>query len=208
MKSYLVEFIGTFFLVLVIGLVVIDPGAGNLAPVAIGSILTVLVYAGGPISGAHYNPAVTLAVWLRGKCDRKDVPPYIMVQCIGAILAGFAVRLLKAGSPVNPMNPVVGHALLAEVLFTFALAFVILNVATSKKSSGNSYFGLAIGFTVLAGAYAVGPISGAVFNPAVALGITTMGLSAIPNLWIYLVADFIGGAAATTVYKLANPDEF
>ena len=151
MQKVLVELIGTFFLVLVIGLTVIAPGAGPLAPLAIGAILTVMVYAGGPISGAHYNPAVTVAVWLRGRCESKDVPVYIGAQVLGAILASALVGICKHGSYVSALPVQAVPALLVELVFTFALAFVVLQVATSKKSAGNSYFGLAIGLTVTAG---------------------------------------------------------
>ena len=208
MKNYLVELIGTFFLVLVIGLTVIAPGAGAFAPIAIGFTLMVMVYAGGPISGAHYNPAVTLAVWMRGKCESKDVAPYMVSQFLGAILAAWAVDYFKAGTAVSPATPDVGRALLNELLFTFALAYVVLNVATSQKSAGNSYYGLAIGCTVLAGAFAGGAISGGAYNPAVAVGITTMGLSAVGNIWIFVVGNFAGGALAAIVYRIANPDEY
>lgn len=208
MKSYIVEFIGTFFLVLVIGLTVIEPGAGSLAPLAIASALMVMVYAGGHISGAHYNPAVTLAVWMRGKCDTKDVLPYMISQIAGGILAAVIVGFFKSGAVITPATPDVMKALLVEFLFTFALGYVVLNVATSKKNSGNSYYGLAIGFTVLAGAYAGGAISGGAFNPAVAIGITMMGLSSISSIWIFLVGNFAGAALAATVYKMVNPEEY
>ncbi|MBI3324265.1 MAG: aquaporin [Candidatus Omnitrophica bacterium] len=207
MHKALVELIGTFFLVLVIGLTVIAPGAGDMAPLAIGAVLMVMVYAGGPISGGHYNPAVTLAVWLRGKCETKDVPSYMGAQVLGAVLAALVVGICKGASFVSPLAPRVLPALLVECLFTFALAFVVLNVATSKKSAGNSYFGLAIGFTVLAGAYAGGGISGGAFNPAVAIGITLMGLSSVGNLWIFLVANLAGGALAALAFRLLNADE-
>ncbi len=206
-KSLIVEFIGTFFLVLVIGLTVIAPGAGALAPVAIGAVLMVMVYAGGPISGAHYNPAVTLAVWMRGKAETKSILPYMIVQIVGGAVAGFVVNMLKAGAVVEPMTLDITRAMIVEVLFTFALAYVVLNVATSKKSAGNSYFGLAIGLTVTAAAYAGGAISGGVYNPAVAFGITVMGLGAPANIWIYLVSTFLGGALAAVAYKMVNPDE-
>ena len=135
MKNYIVEFIGTFFLVLVIGLTVIEPGAGSLAPLAIAAALMVMVYAGGHISGAHYNPAVTLAVWMRGKCDTKDVLPYMASQIVGAILAALCVGFFKSGAAITPAAPDVTTALLVEFLFTFALAYVVLNVATSKKTN-------------------------------------------------------------------------
>ena len=207
--KYLVEFIGTFFLVTTIGMTVIDPGgAGNLAPLAIGSVLMVMIYAGGHVSGAHYNPAVTLAVFLRGRCPAKDVPGYIASQVAGAAAAAGIVLFLK-NSPgaATPKELNVVRAFVAEFVFTFALCYVVLNVATSKKTSGNSNYGLAIGFTVLAGAVAVGPISGGVFNPAVAVGITVMGLSSVANIWIYLAANFAASVVAATVFKLINPDD-
>ncbi len=207
MNKYLVEFIGTFFLVLTIGLVVLEPGAGAMAPIAIGSVLMVMVYAGGHVSGAHYNPAVTLAVWMRGRCPMEDVFPYVVAQLLGSAAAAAVVLFMKSNPPVQAANPDILRALLAEFLFTFALCFVILNVATAKKTSGNSYFGLAIGFTVLAGAYAVGAVSGGAFNPAVALGITVLGLSSIGHIWIFLVGNFAGGAVAAMAFRVINPDD-
>ncbi len=207
MNKYIVEFIGTFFLVLVVGLTVIDPGAGILAPLAIGCTLMVMVYAGGPISGGHYNPAVTLGVWMREKCDAKDAAVYIIVQIVAGIVAAMTVSYFKGYPMLTAMTPDVPKAVLNEFLFTFALVYVVLNVATSKKSAGNSYFGLAIGFTVVIGAFAGGGISGGAYNPAVAMGITTMGLASIGNIWIYLVGNFAGGAAAAMVYKMVNTDE-
>jgi aquaporin Z len=205
MNKYLVEFIGTFFLVFTIGNVVIEPGAGALAPLAIGSVLMVMIFAGGHISGAHYNPAVTLAVFLRGKCDAKDVAPYMGAQVLAGVVAAFCVLFLKGpDAQIAPMQLALHKAILAEVLFTFALAYVVLNVATAKETEGNSFYGLAIGFTVMAGAFAVGGISGGVFNPAVAVGISVMGLSSWANIWVYLVANFAGGAIAAVVFKFVH----
>jgi aquaporin Z len=207
MAKYVVELIGTFFLVLTIGLVVIEPGAGAFAPLAIGSVLMVMIYAGGHISGGHYNPAVTLAVWMRGRCSGNDVPGYMISQFAGGIIAAFAVFLIKGDVFVEAavISPI--PSLLAEFLFTFALCFVVLNVATSKNTSGNSYFGLAIGFTVLVGAYAVGSISGGAFNPAVAVGIIIMGLMDISSIWVFLIANFLGGIAAALAFNALNPDD-
>jgi aquaporin Z len=207
MNKYVAEFIGTFFLVLTIGCTVIGNGAGALAPLAIGSALMVMIFAGGHISGGHFNPAVTLGVWLRGKCETKDVVPYMISQIIGAVLAALAVKFLKGGTAVSAVQPATLPALLAEFLFTFALVYVVLNTATAKGTSGNSFYGLAIGFTVLVGAFSVGNISGGAFNPAVAVGISFMGLSAWPNIWIYLVADFVGGAVAAGAFKAVNPTD-
>jgi aquaporin Z len=205
MNKYIVELIGTFFLVLTVGCTVIGNGAGPLAPIVIGAALMVMIFAGGHISGGHYNPAVTLGVWIRGKCDTKDVAPYMAFQIVGAALAAATVKFLKAGAVVPTANPPVLAALLAEFLFTFALVFVVLNTATAKGTAGNSFYGLAIGMTVRTGAFAVGNISGGAFNPAVAVGITVMGLSAWSSIWIFLVPNFAGGAVAAYTFKALNP---
>lgn len=207
MKKYIVEFIGTLIFVLTIGFVVLEPGAGVMAPLAIGSALMVMIYAGGHISGGHYNPAVTIAVWLRGRCAGADVPGYIIAQIVAAVVASFIVLYVKGNPTVEPMTLNLAPALLVEFLFTFALCYVVLNTATSKNTEGNSYYGLAIGFIVVAGAYAVGPVSGAAFNPAVAVGISVMGLSVVSNIWIYFAANFVGGAIAALVFNALNPDD-
>jgi glycerol uptake facilitator-like aquaporin len=132
-EKYLVELIGTFFLVFTIGMTVLAPGAGPLAPLAIGAALMVMIYAGGHISGAHFNPAVTLSVWLRGKCPTCDVAGYMVSQIVGAVVAAFAVLYLKGNPVLPPAGELkVGPALLAEFLGTFALCWVILNTATAK----------------------------------------------------------------------------
>jgi aquaporin Z len=165
----------------------------------------VMVYAGGHISGGHYNPAVTLGVWIRGRLAGKDVLPYMAFQVIGALLAAAVVRYFKAGTATVPMTLRAGPALVDEFLFTFALVYVVLNVATAKATSGNSFYGLAIGFTVMVGAFAVGSISGGAFNPAVAVGTTAMGLVGWNRLWIFLIANFAGGAAAAFTFRALNP---
>jgi aquaporin Z len=207
MNKYIVEFIGTFFLVLTVGCSVIIGEGAPLTPLAIGSVLMVMIYAGGHISGGHYNPAVTLGVWLRGRCPTADVVPYWVAQIVGAALAALVVSFFKGAHTATAMKLNAGPALLAEFLFTFALVYVVLNVATAKATSGNSNYGLAIGFTVLAGAVSVGSISGAAFNPAVAIGISIMGLSAWANVWIYLVATLAAGAVAGLVFKFLNPQD-
>jgi len=207
MMKYLVELIGTFFLVATVGFTVLEPGASALAPLAIGSALMIMVYAGGHVSGGHYNPAVTLAVWMRGRCPTSDVPGYMIAQVAGGLIAAFLVMFMKGTGAATASSPDVVRAVIAELLFTFALCYVVLNVATAKATEGNSYFGLAIGFTVVVGACAVGGISGGAFNPAVAVGITAMGLSKIANIWIFLVGNFAGGALAAVVFKLVHPDD-
>ncbi len=208
MKKYLVEFIGTFFLVLTVGMTVIEPGAaGELAPLAIGSALMIMVFAGGHVSGGHYNPAVTVAVWLRGRCPQAEVPGYIGSQIAAGIVAAFVVLGLKGDPSVSPKDLHVFPALIAELIGTFALAYVVLNVATAKGTTGNSYYGLAIGFTVMTMAFALGPVSGGAFNPAVAVGITVMKLAKVSNLWIYLLANFGAGALAAIVFRFINADD-
>jgi len=201
--KYVYEFIGTFFLVFTIGMMVLDPAAGAMAPVAIGAILAVMIFAGGHVSGGHYNPAVSLAVYLRGKLSGNDLMVYWVSQFLAGVAAAYLTVYLK-GSPIAVASDVdVVKALIVEFLFTFALCFVVLNVATAKSTEGNSYFGLAIGFTVLVGAYSVGSISGGAFNPAVAVGITLMNLSMWSNLWIFLVANLSGAVVAALVFNAA-----
>ncbi len=210
MTKYLTELIGTFFLVFSIGMAATS---GNpLAPLAIGVTLMVMVYMGGHVSGAHYNPAVTLGVFMRGKIEAAEVGPYIASQIVGALAATGAVHFLTGAAFAPAPGPGFGVAevLLAEILFSFALVLVVLNVATAKATEGNSYYGLAIGFTVTAGAFAVGPISGGAFNPAVGTGPilanVALGLGGIGDLWYYWVGPLVGAALAATVFKMQNPE--
>ncbi len=204
-QRLLTEFIGTFFLVFTIVMAV--SGKAPLAALAIGSVLMVMVFAGGHVSGAHYNPAVTLAVWIRGRVETAAVAPYMITQLLAAAVAALL------GNWVYPDNTApdafagaaMGHAFMVEVLFTFALAYVVLNAATAKANDGNSFFGLAIGFTVLAGAISVGTVSGGAFNPAVALGVSIAKLSAWGSIWLLIIADLIGGALAAVAFKYINP---
>jgi aquaporin Z len=207
MRKYLVEFIGTFFFVLTIGMTVINPDVGTIAPLAIGSALMIMVYAGGHVSGGHYNPAVTIAVWLRGRCPTSDVPFYIAAQVVAGVLAAITALALRGDPTITPANPDILRALVAEFVGTFALCYVVLNVATAKSTAGNSNYGLAIGFTVMTMAFAFGGISGGAFNPAVATGITVMHLAKASNIWIYLVANFAAAVVAATVFKFVNPED-
>lgn len=205
-KKLVCEAIGTFFLVLTIGCTVLGDGKGVIPPLAIGSALMVMVYAGGHLSGGHYNPAVTLALTVRGRHPKAEVVPYWVAQIIGAIAAAaIAVFLRKQGAAEPPAD--VAKAALAEFLFTFALAYVVLNAATAKGTAGNSFYGLAIGFTVLTGAFAVGDISGGAFNPAVAIGAGVMGAINLSSIYIHIVADLLGGLAAGAVFKFLNPED-
>ena len=202
MKKYIVEFIGTFFLVFTVGMAV--HSGSPLAPLAIGASLIVMIFAGGHISGGHFNPAVTLAVWLRGKCPAKDVLPYWIAQFAAGLVA--ALLVVKLHGHASAAVHGIRASAVVEFLFTFALAWVVLQTATSKGTAGNSFYGLAIGFTVLAGAVSVGPISGGAFNPAVGLGVFTMGFESLNQFWVYLGADLAGGAAAALAFKSLTED--
>ncbi|HJU74280.1 MAG TPA: aquaporin [Gemmatimonadaceae bacterium] len=205
MRAYLTEFIGAFFLVLTIGLTSVS--GLDIAPLAIGSALMVMVYMGGHISGAHYNPAVSLACCIRGALPWSQFAPYVLSQILGAIVAGFAVYMIT-GMPFGPAPAIDASTtatLLVEILFTFALALVVLNVATASKTAGNSFYGLAIGFTVMVGAFAGGGISGGAFNPAVGLGPNIsqafLGAGALGHTWIYVVGPTLGAALAALVFR-------
>ncbi|MFI0371879.1 MIP/aquaporin family protein [Actinomadura sp. 1N219] len=208
MRSYVTEFIGTFFLVFTVGCTVL--AKAPFAPLAIGAVLMVMVYAGGHVSGAHYNPAVTLAVLLRGRIRWTDAAAYWTAQLIAGVVAALAARYVVDPGEIAELSPsgrALGTALLAEAVFTLALAYVVLNVATSRDHPDNGFYGLAIGFTVAAGAFAVGGVSGGAFNPAVATGAATMGMFAWSKLWIWLLADLAGGALAAAAFLALNPED-
>jgi aquaporin Z len=210
MRKYIVEFIGTFFLVLTVGACVDNPSPGVIAPVAIGGSLMIMIFAGGYISGAHYNPAVTLAVTIRGRLPALEAPWYWLAQLLGAVGAAVIVFCLKgANQAVAAPAPAyqLGQCALAEFLFTFALAYVVLHVATAKGTSGNSFYGLAIGSTVMVGAFAVGPISGGVFNPAVATGVLCLGLLPAVKYFVYVAVQLIAGIIAGLIFRTLNPED-
>lgn len=202
-RKPIIEFIGTFFLVLTVGTAVAHAEA--FAPLAIGASLMVMVFAGGHISGGHFNPAVSIAVFLRGKLSSSDLSAYIVAQIVGGVVAALVVSLL-GDTPDAAADFPVGKSLIAELLFTFALCFVVLQVATSRGTDGNSFYGLAIGFTVVVGAYAVGAHSGGAFNPAVTIGALVMGMFKAKAL-LYLVWQVIAAALAAAAYKVTNTDD-
>ena len=212
MRKYLTEFTGTLLFVLTIGLIV-TPGPRPLAPMMIGSALMVLVYMGGHISGAHYNPAVSFAVFLRGKIPTGEFLRYIAAQILGGTLGAYLSYILQdqTFAPAPGDTATTMTALLVEVIFTFMLALVVLNVAVSKETHGNSFYGLAIGFTIAVAVFAGGPISGGVFNPAVGTGSSLInafiGGGDLTKLWLYLVGPLAGGALAAFVYKLQAAPE-
>lgn len=208
MNKYFTEFIGTMFLVLVVGIAAIGGAAGNLAPLAIGSILMVMIFAGGHVSGAHYNPAVTLAVLIRGRIKMGDAITYWIAQTGGALAAwAIATFIFNVEGPDTSAVKSVSQGLGAEILGTFALGYVVLNTATAKGTSGNGFYGLAIGFTVMACAFTFGGFSGGAFNPAVALGACLMKGFIWADLWIYLVGNLVGGALAAIVFNFINSDD-
>ncbi len=203
MKKYTVEFIGTFFLV-----------AGAILYGAIGAsvALMVMVYAGGHISGAHYNPAVTTAMYIRRKITASEIPGYLIAQFLGAVVAGVITYFVfnvegTAAENCNNLSAGMLKSALAEFIGTFALAFVVLNVATAKGTANNSFYGLAIGGTVLAMAVSFGQFSGGVFNPAVAVGLAIQKSLCWESLWLFFVAALLGGAVAGYVFLSVNEAE-
>jgi aquaporin Z len=205
-RKLAVEFIGMFIFMFAVGMVTNKTGAGPLAPLAIGSILMVMVFAGGHTSGGHFNPAVSTAVFLRGRMAGIELGLYIVTQLVAAMIAGLLVRYV-GGKETHIVVASSPKMLIAEFVFTFALAWVVLNVATARGTEGNSFYGLAIGFTVLAGAYSVGGISGGAFNPAVTLGAATAGLFAWSTIWVYLVVQLGAGIAAGLAFLALNPGD-
>jgi aquaporin Z len=206
--KYATEAIGTLLLVLTVGTAVRN--GSPLAPLAIGSVLMAMVYAGGHVSGAHYNPAVTIAAFVRRRIDRRDAIGYVVAQVIGGLIGAQLVGVVVPQALSAPMT-LSGHAavaaFVAELVFTFALCYVVLNVATSKDHPDNSFYGLAIGFTVAAGAVAVGGISGGVFNPAVLVGGATMGMFGGSTVVMYLIAQVVAGVLAGFAFRALNPGD-
>jgi aquaporin Z len=207
-RKYATEFIGTFFLTFAVGTAALTRSTS--VPLTAGATLMVMIYAGGHISGGHFNPAVTLAVLVRRRIEIRDAVAYWLVQAAGGIAAGTLARAVVNPSAVTTLT-LSGHAMAAaavvELLFTFALCYVVLNVATSKDQPNNAFYGLAVGFTVAAGAFAVGGISGGVFNPAVALGGATAGLFAWPTIWVYMLVELGGSIAAGLAFRMLNPGD-
>jgi aquaporin Z len=201
----LTEFVGSFVFMTVIALA---GGIGQLAPLAIGLALCAMVYMGGHVSGAHYNPAVSLAMLLRRVIDARTMVAYWGAQVLAALLAfTFGYMLTGHATGIHPgANVSWLSALAAELIFSAALVTVILNVAATRATGGNSFYGIAIGFTVAAGAFAVGPISGAAFNPAVGIGATVAGAlfghGSWSDLWLYVVGPFAGAAIAAGIHAL------
>jgi aquaporin Z len=210
MRAYVTEFIGIYFLVLTIGLTVL--GGTPFAPLAIGGALMVMVFMGGHVSGAHYNPAVSIACAMRKKLPWSEVPPYIGAQLAGAVAAALTVRgILGQTFTIAPAEGIgATTALAVEALYTFALTLVVLNVATIQKTKGNSFYGLAIGFTIVVAAYAGGPLSGGAFNPAVGFGpILVHSIFAdgtLGDFWIYVVGPLIGAAGGAGVFGIQGEE--
>ncbi len=203
MNKYIIEFLGTFFLVLIIGL--------SQNPVAIGLGLAVLVYMGAHISGAHYNPVVSLAMLINNQIELKEFSFYLGSQLLGSVVATYFIMLLGNDFNVVSNTNDISSFFVAEILFTFLLVFVILNVALNKNLKGNQFYGLAIGLTVTAGAFTVGDISGAVFNPAVSFGpslfsfidpqVVGNSVSSSDFFIYYLISGIIGSVIASYLYK-------
>jgi aquaporin Z len=205
-RKLVVEFIGMFIFMFTVGMATEKAGAGVLAPFAIGFVLMVMVFAGGHISGGHYNPAVSLAVLIRGKMTSIDWVGYVVVQLVAAVLAALVVRGIGGHEPAASVAAT-GKMFVVELIFTLALTYTVLNVATARGTEGNSFYGLAIGGIVLVGAFAVGGVSGGAFNPAIALGASVTGLFKWSNYWVYLLAELVGGVAGALAFLFVQPEE-
>lgn len=204
MKNILIaEVIGTYFLALIIGLCALPPGAGDFTPIAVAIGLAALIYACGHISKAHFNPATTLTYFSAGDLPAKAVLPYIIAIFLSAIAAACTLPLLypEALPKVEAIELQTSKILLAEFLFTFILMWVILNVAIAHKNIGNGFYGIAIGAIVGAGAYAVGPISFAAFNPAITLFLCIAGFIPWSAFPLYCLAQAIAATAAGLLFR-------
>jgi len=208
--KYVAEFIGTFMLVFSVGCNVLT-GQAVWGVTSIACTLMVSIYALGGVSGANFNPAVSLALGLANKLAWKDVAIYIVVQLTAGVAAGFSYAAFFKN--IFDLQPSPGYGffqtLLAEFLYTFMLCFVVLNVAASKAHAGkNQFYGLAIGFVVIAGGYGAGHISGGCFNPAVAWGIDISSASmGVDWCFFYSAFEFLGAALASFLFKVCRPEE-
>eukprot|EP01128_Nolandella_sp_AFSM9_P005237 TRINITY_DN2504_c0_g1_i1.p1 TRINITY_DN2504_c0_g1~~TRINITY_DN2504_c0_g1_i1.p1 ORF type:complete len:266 (-),score=22.11 TRINITY_DN2504_c0_g1_i1:56-853(-) len=209
--AYAIEFLGTLVLVLAIT----TSGDAVLAPLGIGFTLMILVFWGGHISGGMYNVAVSVGVLLagRGKLAPGRAGVYILVQLLGGLCGAFLGLYLTGNVSYPGSLPSFGKILVAEGIWTFTLLSVILNVATVEANDGNSYYGLAIGGTVVAGAVIMGPISGGIFNPAVAVGLFFADLASggHPKWQLLLIdigAELAGAAAAALFFRMTNAKEY
>lgn len=201
----LTEFVGSFLFMLVIAMAAVS--GSPFAPLAIGTALMTMVYMGGHISGAHYNPAVSLAVLLRGKMTPQEFIGYVVAQLLGSLAAFFLGFWLSGSTPgMTVGSESMGAAFVNEAVFTFMLALTVLNVATSSKTAGNSFYGLAIGFVLVTAAFVGGPISGGAYNPAVGTGATAVKALVDggdwSNLWLYWAGPLTGGILAAIVFRL------
>lgn len=214
MKNKLIaEFVGTYFLYLIIGMCVTPEGAGAFTPLAVGIGLAALVYSCGHISKAHFNPATTVTYLSAGTHPKKEFLPFVAVIVLGAVAAAFSISILNPEglAKVTAIEINLPRVLFAEFVFTFALMWVILNVAIAKGTKGNPFYGIAIGAIVTGGAYAVGPISFAAFNPAVTLALCINGFIAWDVFVIYVITQCLAAAVAGFLFrsmKITNPEEF
>merc|ERR1719446_54228 len=210
-SKLLSEFLGTFFLVLTVGLNVL--GNSPAGAFSIAASLMCMIYALGSVSGGHFNPAVTVAILSSGReiISGKDAAAYMCVQCLGAVSAAFGYSYLENGRSL-PLAPGAGHgleqALMGEFAFTFLLCLTVLGVATVKSSPQPQFFGLAIGSCVTAGGFAVGNVSGGSLNPAVSAGLAISNCiisgGPVANMFSYGFVEFLAGVVAAGVFSVTH----
>ena len=205
MNRYLTEFCGVFFWVLCLGCVSIAAGAGTMPAIAIGAVVAVMVALGWGISGAHYNPAVSLSLWRAGLLQSKELVPYVIFQFLGAGAGAAVVKVIKSGFKAGSMEPKVLPALLVEFLFTLLLCYAMIHLHKQRDKWSALAGGAMIGGLVMAGVFAAGAVSGASLNPATALGSCVMGLLSFKSLWVFLFAHAVAGVVAPMAYRGLNP---
>jgi aquaporin Z len=210
MKALLMEFVGTSFLILTFGLTVVPPGVGPFAPIAIGMVLAAMISVARPVSGGHFNPSITLAVWLRQQMPGRVALFYVVVQLVAGAVAGILVNYFRTDGVAPSTTPAVHDLVklgLVEFIFTFALVYVFMTSARWSGDAGNCASGFAVGVTMLAGIYAGLPLSGGAYNPAISVGTSVVGLGNWSLIWLYFIAQLAGGAVAALMNRFANPDE-
>lgn len=201
MKKYVIEFIGTCLLVLT-ALMTLNNGSSVMAPVAVGGVIMGLYLVGGPLSGGHYNPAITLSALMLRRMGRTDAIYFVIAQMLGGLIAAFFAALLlncDLASEVRTWNNGTTCMLLAETFGAFAWVYVLSHLTHIRADASWQSAALGSGFTLMAMMYALGKLSGGAFNPALALGFCVLGMVQWPSYWIYLLGSLLGAAAAATV---------
>ena len=209
LKKCFVEFFGTFFLCFTVLCCIFLNVNPAVVPVAIGLVLAVLVYAGGPISGGHYNPAVSIAIFLIGRMGSKKTLLYCIFQLFGAAYAAlmFLLFIAPVAESVAKTDFAAIPLVTAEIVFTTLLIYTVIFTAVSKRVNGNQYFGIAIGTSVTVGVAVVGGICLAALNPAVAIAVSLLGVATFKTFLLTVIANIIASFVACGLFKIVSLDD-